>query len=63
VIGIAFELLELFIKGSIVLLVLFVRAMLYLVKILFVVAVTVAALISVAHNKRQATPAARTAGS
>jgi hypothetical protein len=61
-IGIAFELLELFIKGSIVLAVLFVRAMVFVVKILFVVGVAVAALITVAYKRRQATRAARTAG-
>jgi hypothetical protein len=61
-IGIAFELLELFIKGSIILLVLFVRAMVFLVKILFIVAVAVAGLIAVAYKKHQASRAARTAG-
>jgi len=61
-IGIAFELLELFIKGAIILAVLFVRAMVFLVKILFVIAVAVATLITVAYRKRQATRAARTAG-
>jgi len=61
-IGIAFELLELFIKGSIILAVLFVRAMVFLVKILFVIAVAVATLITVTYKKRQATRAVRTAG-
>jgi nicotinamide riboside transporter PnuC len=54
-----FRATALFIKGSIVLVVLFVRAMVFFVKILFVVAVAVAASIAVAYKKRQA---ARTAG-